>query len=126
MTELIGPITERINKVSGDFRQNAITERWNDVCSKNKDKKLLICEMEAKVSAGTYIRSLCDRLGNFLGIFFFIYLLFLYYFCYFFLFLIFHFLLFHFFYFISFLLTFNFIFFIYNFYFYFIFNSITF
>ena len=68
--ELRQILMERISKVtSGDFRQKEIIEKWKIVLDseENKDKKILIVQMVATVSPGTYIRSLAHRLGQDLG-----------------------------------------------------------
>lgn len=62
-------LTERvmeIKKVAGDFRQSAILSQWDTFFSKHKTP-LLTATISLSCSSGTYIRSLCDEIGEKLG-----------------------------------------------------------
>lgn len=58
-------IIERVRLVHGDFRQEEILARWNDVLKKNEQS--LISKFSASVSSGTYIRSLAHEMGEKMG-----------------------------------------------------------
>lgn len=74
--DLKGDIMKRILLVTGDFRQEEILERW-DSKLKGRDPKLsvgrqeeqfLISKIRVKCSSGTYMRSIAQNLGEFLGV----------------------------------------------------------
>ncbi len=64
--ELITEIENRIKKVNGNFRQNEIDKSWKENQSLLPNN-LLLFSFNAQVSSGTYIRSLCNKLGQELG-----------------------------------------------------------
>ncbi len=66
--ELKGEIMKRILLVKGDFRQEEILNEWNEVLSGQREKKFLISKIRVKCSSGTYMRSIAQELGEFLGI----------------------------------------------------------
>jgi tRNA pseudouridine55 synthase len=77
--ELLGKILLDISKVKGDFRQAEIINLWKEALEKvvknsgsEADGKIshnIICvRFRAKVSSGTYIRSIVNDLGNSLGV----------------------------------------------------------
>lgn len=59
-------VFEKIAKVSGDFRQAEILERWARVARGSGEVMLVSCELD--VQSGTYIRSLAGVLGAYLGV----------------------------------------------------------
>lgn len=66
--DLVQEITENINKVTGDFRQEETINKWNGVLSENKDKRVDLVLFTIEVSGGTYIRGIVHELGQRLGI----------------------------------------------------------
>jgi tRNA pseudouridine(55) synthase len=62
--ELFKQITEKIEKVNGDFRQEEILKNWEYVLNNNKDQNYLIVKAKFNVSSGTYIRSIAHHLGG--------------------------------------------------------------
>jgi tRNA pseudouridine(55) synthase len=63
--ELLKTILERIDLVSGDFRQEKIKEKWREILSKT-EKDFQITKWRARVSGGFYIRQLVQDIGTFL------------------------------------------------------------
>ena len=63
--DLLAEITEKINLVKGDFRQEEVLENWQEVLNK-EDQKYFIVKAKFNVSSGTYIRSIAYRLGGIL------------------------------------------------------------
>lgn len=55
-------IIDRISKVTGNFRQKEIIDMWNEVL--NKDEEVLVINIRAIVSSGTYIRGLVHSFSN--------------------------------------------------------------
>jgi tRNA pseudouridine55 synthase len=70
--ELLELIENRILKLSpkniSNFRGELILENWRNILDKNKFKPI-IKRFRAKVSSGTYIRSLVNRIGEDIGCF---------------------------------------------------------
>ena len=60
--ELLKKITEKINLVKGDFRQEEILNKWQEVL--NKENKYFLAKVKFNVSSGTYIRSIAHSLGG--------------------------------------------------------------
>jgi tRNA pseudouridine(55) synthase len=61
--ELEANILKRIGKVKGDFRQNSISRLWTRNLEDNLDRVFEILKFRAKVSSGTYVRSLVHELS---------------------------------------------------------------
>lgn len=59
-------ILTRIAQVKGDFRQEAIVRDWKEVMDELPNELTLVT-CRARVSSGTYIRSLCQEIGEKLG-----------------------------------------------------------
>lgn len=57
----------KIKKVKGDFRQDKIINSWLNFKKTNKDNMFLTADITAQVSSGTYVRSICEKLGEQLG-----------------------------------------------------------
>lgn len=66
-SEIVKEISEKIKKVTGDFRQNKILQSWNTCNTKNSNIKMRIVEMNITCSTGTYIRRLASDIGKRLG-----------------------------------------------------------
>lgn len=65
VVDLRNLIFERINKVTGDFRQQEILEIWKDKLSKHNDiQKFKVASFSISCSSGTYIRSIANNLGK--------------------------------------------------------------
>lgn len=62
--EIISTITERISKVNGDFRQKNILKLWNKYYQENKEEELHILQFKTRVSSGTYIRSIIQKIAT--------------------------------------------------------------
>lgn len=62
--ELLANIKNRIGKVEGDFRQTQIIERWESVLAPHLNSVFFGMRFKARVSSGTYIRSLAVELGK--------------------------------------------------------------
>lgn len=64
-------ISERIGRVQGEFRQAAILHEWenfyHNIVDLPSSGGLPMLTLKAEVSSGTYIRSLCERLGLAIG-----------------------------------------------------------
>ena len=58
----------RIALVHGDFRQEAIADRWRAVTAERPGVSLTVASLRVCCSAGTYMRSLADDLGGALGV----------------------------------------------------------
>lgn len=66
--ELQALIIKRINKVTGDFRQEQILEKWQEFFVHTNYNKFPVAGYKIKCSSGTYIRALAHELGNKLAI----------------------------------------------------------
>ena len=62
--EIIPIIKQRISNVKGDFRQKIIIELWEKYYQENKDQKFHILKFRSKVSSGTYIRSIIQKIAK--------------------------------------------------------------
>lgn len=62
--EIYQTLTEKINKLDGDFRQEEILTLWNNYYNKNKDKKFHILKFRTHVSSGTYIRNIIQDIAK--------------------------------------------------------------
>lgn len=66
--ELVKAIVERIDKISGDFRQREIKDEWKSLLENEGASNLYtIAKIDFTVSSGTYIRSIAHELGRRLG-----------------------------------------------------------
>lgn len=57
-------IHKNINYVTGNFRQAEILALWDKALGKESANNFTVYKLEAKVSSGTYIRQLCQDIGN--------------------------------------------------------------
>lgn len=60
---LIQSVLSRIGKIQGDFRQESISQDWQQL-ERTPDRVFTILKCTATVSSGTYIRSLCYEIGR--------------------------------------------------------------
>jgi tRNA pseudouridine55 synthase len=63
--DLLQEIKNRINNVSGDFRQGEILKEWGQVLK--EDRAWQLAEITLQCSSGTYVRSIANELGKRLG-----------------------------------------------------------
>lgn len=61
-------IVSRISLVNGDFRQEKIIEKWNQVFKDINQDRFEILSFECECSSGTYIRQLVSDISSKLGI----------------------------------------------------------
>lgn len=61
--ELLREIKTRVALVNGDFRQEKILYKWNELLV-DKKEKFKIVSLHAHVSSGTYIRGLANSIGG--------------------------------------------------------------
>jgi len=66
--ELLESIEEKVSKVKGDFRQEAISARWKQVLVQAGDSMFAIAKIKMHASSGTYARSVAVELGAKLGL----------------------------------------------------------
>ncbi|MES3006053.1 MAG: hypothetical protein V4664_03850 [Patescibacteria group bacterium] len=61
-------ILSLISRVSGDFRQEEISKRWNEVLNKNEINEFLIVKFRIDCESGVYMRSFAHKLGEIIDI----------------------------------------------------------
>lgn len=66
-TKLKSIISQRISKVSGNFRQKKIITKWYTFFEKNESFSIPIYKCSIQCSSGTYIRGLVHEAGALLG-----------------------------------------------------------
>lgn len=59
-------VFSRLEIVQGDFRQVEINNAWKELINK-LDDEYLVYKFKVKCSSGTYVRSIVEEMGNFLG-----------------------------------------------------------
>lgn len=64
--ELLNIISKNISLVKGDFRQEKIIKRWQEVL-KDSNADFFVLKIRVNCSSGTYMRSLAHRIGRDLG-----------------------------------------------------------
>jgi tRNA pseudouridine55 synthase len=64
--KLLREIREKIGKVDGDFRQDEILKKWDELL-RGSDEKYLVVEVTIGCSSGTYIRAIANEVGEKLG-----------------------------------------------------------
>ncbi len=67
-TELQKIISDKINTVSGDFRQKEISAKWDEVLEKRKENEFTVDSFEVEVSSGFYVRQFVSDLSERLGV----------------------------------------------------------
>lgn len=65
--DLIKEIERRTKLVSGDFRQDEILKKWEDVLSGSSGKTFVLDSFSIKVSSGFYVRQFVSDLAHSLG-----------------------------------------------------------
>lgn len=65
--DLLEIIHEKVNLISGDFRQNEILKQWDNLLKSSSIKYFPRAKFEIKCSSGTYVRSLANKMGSELG-----------------------------------------------------------
>ncbi|HVX93256.1 MAG TPA: hypothetical protein VHA74_04055 [Candidatus Dojkabacteria bacterium] len=63
-SQLLKEITERLNNVTGEFRQKVILEQWHNLLKGQNDTMFQIVTMKSEVSSGTYVRQLVHDIGE--------------------------------------------------------------
>lgn len=61
-------IKNSISKIRGDFRQNEILNKWDEVLSENKNEVFNVVKIKVQCGSGTYMRTLAYDIGKSLGI----------------------------------------------------------
>lgn len=63
--KLLSEIRERIKPVRGDFRQDKILIKWQEILK--PQIVFTVKRFEARVSSGTYVRGIADQMGKYMG-----------------------------------------------------------
>lgn len=66
--DIIPSILKRIDKVSGDFRQEEISKTWSELLRTHQNHLLGLVKIHVSCSSGLYIRSLCSEIGQSMSI----------------------------------------------------------
>lgn len=66
-SEILSHCIDIVRKVEGDFRQEEIIQKWQEVLNTNNQTYILV-DCVVDVSSGTYIRTLCADIGKALGV----------------------------------------------------------
>lgn len=66
--DVVSKIENDIEKVVGDFRQEEIKKSWQNALEKYGNENVVMINIRAKVSSGTYMRSLAKWVGDKLGL----------------------------------------------------------
>lgn len=61
-------IKSSIGSVQGDFRQEEILAKWEDVFSTESNSEYQVVTLTINCGSGTYVRSIANDLGNLLGV----------------------------------------------------------
>ncbi len=61
-------IKEKIDSVSGNFRQKDILEKWSEFFEKNTQKEFVTATLVIHCSSGTYMRVLAEDIGREIGL----------------------------------------------------------
>ena len=61
-------IMENIKLVNGDFRQDEIINKWNNLFKLKSQELFTVASFSISCSSGTYIRSLAHELGEKIGL----------------------------------------------------------
>lgn len=57
-------IKDSITKINGDFRQEEILERWNEVLKNSTEEEFVCIKLKIACSSGTYVRVVAHELGE--------------------------------------------------------------
>jgi tRNA pseudouridine55 synthase len=68
ISDIVETTILHISSVGGDFRQTHIIEGWNTLREKNPHQTMFCVQFRARVSSGTYIRTLAEKMGESLGV----------------------------------------------------------
>lgn len=68
LSDLKERIVTVVSSVKGDFRQEQILMRWNEVLETYGGVEVCVFSFRARVSSGTYIRVLAQKMGESLGL----------------------------------------------------------
>lgn len=66
--ELFTYITDSVEKVQGDFRQEEVVETWKKYLKQNGTREFKAATVRIECSSGTYMRSIAHGLGQELGV----------------------------------------------------------
>jgi tRNA pseudouridine55 synthase len=66
--DLLDNILHKVDLVKGDFRQDIIKKKWQEVLGKYENARFFIYKIDIFCSSGTYVRALIRDLGKKLGI----------------------------------------------------------
>ena len=66
-SDLLDEVKEKIQRVSGDFRQVAVRQSWEEALSNIDTKKFSMAKIKVVASSGIYMRELARLLGERLG-----------------------------------------------------------
>ncbi len=66
-TKLAKYIKENIGKIKGDFRQEEILEKWNEVLQNSTEEEFVCIKLKIACSSGTYVRVVAHELGESVG-----------------------------------------------------------
>ncbi|OGD66808.1 hypothetical protein A2442_01655 [Candidatus Campbellbacteria bacterium RIFOXYC2_FULL_35_25] len=66
--ELLKSIINRVQKVTGDFRQKEITKQWQLPGALPLGVDFVVSKVRVNCSRGTYVRAIANKLGNDLGV----------------------------------------------------------
>lgn len=61
-------IKSSVESVKGDFRQNKILNKWEDVLNKTEQDNFIVISIKVECTSGTYMRSLANSIGEKIGI----------------------------------------------------------
>ncbi len=67
LNDIKDDIVARINGVDGEFRQDVILKRWNEVFQKRGNDSFIKLTCTIQCSSGTYVRSIANQIGTKLG-----------------------------------------------------------
>lgn len=67
-SEIAADLIDRIGRVTGDFRQDAIRAAWQAWQAEDPNRMMSVVSFRTAVSSGTYIRSIVHELGKRLGV----------------------------------------------------------
>ena len=65
--KILEEVSDRIGKVTGDFRQEKVSGSWQNTLIAKPNEYFMISHFRADVSSGTYIRGLANEMGKILG-----------------------------------------------------------